>query len=85
MRPTWKSVFKSFFVIQLYMIVVFVINYLLDSNYSYLKQKSTSISLLDYLGDWPMYIIVVEVLLIPYFLIIYLPFFIAKKFKKKTI
>ncbi|WP_156112494.1 YwaF family protein [Lacinutrix jangbogonensis] len=83
MRPTLKSVFKSFLGLQLYMLSLFVINYILDANYSYLNRKPDAASALDYFGDWPMYLLVVEVILIPYFLIIYLPFFIAKKLKKK--
>ena len=84
MRPTWKSMFKSFLALQVYMLTIFGVNYLLDSNYSYLNQKPSSTSLLDYLGDWPTYLLVVEAFLIPYFLIIYLPFFIAKKLKNNT-
>lgn len=85
MQPTWKSIFNSFLALQLYMIVVLCINYLLGANYSYLSQKPDSASVLDLLGDWPTYLLVVEVFLIPYFLVIYLPFFIAKKLKKNTI
>lgn len=82
MRPTWKSMFKSFLAIQVYMLAIFCVNYLLDANYSYLNKKPNSASALDYLGDWPTYLIVVEMILIPYFLVIYLPFFIADKAKK---
>ncbi|WP_083678198.1 YwaF family protein [Lacinutrix venerupis] len=84
MRPKFKSVFKSFFALQLYMLIIFGINYVLGGNYSYLNEKPKSASLLDYLGDWPMYLLVVELMILPYFLIIYLPFYIAKKFKKQT-
>ena len=84
MQPTWKSVFKSFLALQVYMLVIFGINFLLDANYSYLNKKPNSASALDYLGDWPTYLLVVEVFLIPYFLIIYLPFFIAGKLNKKS-
>lgn len=83
MRPTIKSVFKSFVVLQIYMVIILIINTLLGSNYSYLNRKPTSASALDYLGDWPQYIVVVEVLLIPYFLLIYLPFYIIDKRKSK--
>lgn len=85
MKPTWKSMFKSFLALQVYMLVVIGINYLLGANYSYLNKKPNSASALDYLGDWPTYLLAVEVFLIPYFFIIYLPFFIAKKLKKNTI
>jgi len=82
MRPNFKSVIKSFLAIQVYMVFLLVLNYLLGANYSYLNRKPPSASVLDYLGDWPIYIFVVEAVLIPYFLIIYLPFFISKKLKK---
>lgn len=82
MRPRLKSVFKSFLTLQVYMFVLMGINYLLKSNYSYLNRKPESASVLDFLPEWPYYILVVEVLIIPIFLIIYLPFYI---FKKKAI
>jgi len=84
MRPTLKSVFKSFLALQLFFIFSVIINYLLGSNYSYLNRKPKVPSVLDYLGDWPNYILVVELLLIPYFLIIYLPFYISNKRNKIT-
>ena len=81
MKPKLKSVFKSFLVLQLYMIVLMVVNYLLEANYSYLNEKPISGSVLDYLGDWPYYIIKVQLLLVPAFMLIYLPFFFLKKKK----
>ncbi len=79
MRPTLKSVFKSFFALQLYVIIIIFINWVLDANYFYLNEKPKSASLLDYFGEWPIYIIVVQLMLIPYFLIIYLPFYLTRK------
>lgn len=82
MKPKLKSVFKSFLVLQFYMIVLMVVNYLLEANYSYLNEKPISGSVLDYLGDWPYYIIKVQLLLVPAFMLIYLPFFFLKKKEK---
>jgi len=84
MRPTLKSVFKSFLAIQVFFVFSLLINYALGANYSYLNRKPNMPSALDYLGDWPNYILVVELLLIPYFLIIYLPFYISKRRHKTT-
>jgi len=84
MRPTLKSAFKSFLALQVFFVFSLLVNYALDANYSYLNRKPKAASILDYLGDWPNYIVVVEALLIPYFLIIYLPFFLAKKLSKST-
>ena len=81
MRPTWKSMFKSFLALQLYAIIIFGINYILNGNYFYLNEKPNSASALDYLGEWPIYLLTIEAILIPYFFIIYLPFFLTKKRK----
>ncbi|MBA6153770.1 YwaF family protein [Gelidibacter maritimus] len=79
MTPNFKSVFKSFFVLQLYFLTIMLVNHLLNANYFYLSQKPKSASLLDYFGEWPMYIIVVQVILLPYFLLIYVPFYLYNR------
>ena len=84
MRPRFKSVFISFFALQLYVIFMVTINFLLDANYFYLNEKPNSASLLDYFGEWPYYIIVTQLIIIPLFLIIYLGFYLSslqKSFK----
>lgn len=78
-RPKLKSVFKSFFALQVYVLIMVVINSLLNANYFYLNEKPESASLLDYFGVWPVYIIVVQVIVIPVFLMIYGPFYYAEK------
>jgi len=78
-RPVFKSVFKSLIALQLYVFVIFLINWVLNSNYSYLMRKPNVASALDYLGEWPMYIIFAELMAIPYFLLIYLPFYFINK------
>ena len=78
MRPKLKSVFKSFLAMQGYVLLMVILNYLLDANYFYLDEKPKSASLLDYFGEWPMYIIVVQLIMIPLFLLIYLPFYLNR-------
>ena len=79
MRPTIKSVFKSFVGMQFYMILMFIINYLLGSNYFYTNRKPDATTLLDVFGEWPQYIFVVELIIIPFFLLIYFPFYLTRK------
>ena len=78
MKPTLKSVFKSFLVLQIYVVLIIGINYAFGTNYSYLNYKPVSGSLLDYFGDWPNYVIVAQLIIIPAFLLIYLPFYLLK-------
>jgi len=79
MRPTIKSVFKSFFAIQIYLITIYLVNAVLGANYFYINEKPPVDTLLDKFGDWPYYIFVIELLLIPMFLLIYLPFYFLSK------
>lgn len=85
MKPTFKSVFKSFFALQLYVIFMVIINFTLNANYFYLNEKPQSASLLDYFGEWPVYILVVQIIIIPYFLLIYLPFYLVERKRKKEL
>ena len=79
MRPTLKSVFKSFIGMQFYMVLMFLINHLLGSNYFYTNRKPDATTLLDVFGEWPQYIFVVELIVIPFFLLIYFPFYLTRK------
>ncbi|MCB0447282.1 MAG: TIGR02206 family membrane protein [Gelidibacter sp.] len=79
MRPRFKSVFKSILALQVYVAMMVATNIILDANYFYLNEKPQSASLLDYFGEWPYYILVTQLILIPYFLIIYLPFYLVNK------
>jgi hypothetical integral membrane protein (TIGR02206 family) len=79
MRPTLKSVGKSFLGMQAYMLFMFILNYFLGSNYFFTNRKPDAATALDLFGDWPQYIFVVEILVIPYFMLIYLPFYLTKK------
>ena len=79
MRPTLKSVGKSFLGMQVYMILMFALNFFLGSNYFYTNRKPNAASALDLFGEWPQYVFVVEALVIPYFLLLYLPFYLTKK------
>ncbi|WP_299278747.1 TIGR02206 family membrane protein [uncultured Psychroserpens sp.] len=79
LKPKLKSVFKSFFALQIYIVLMIMANYLLEANYFYLNEKPKSASVLDYFGEWPYYIIVCQLIIIPLFLIIYLPFYFQRK------
>lgn len=79
LKPNFKSVFKSFFALQVYVILMMIINYCLSANYFYLNRKPQSASVLDYFGEWPYYIVICQLIIIPLFFMIYLPFHFRKK------
>ena len=72
MRPTVKSIFKSFAAIQVYLLLIIGVNWVLGSNYLFIAHKPEHASLLDAFGDWPYYILVEELIMLPYFYLIYL-------------
>ncbi|MEY8848224.1 TIGR02206 family membrane protein [Psychroserpens sp. XS_ASV72] len=78
MKPRFKSVFISFGALQIYVAFMVIINILMESNYFYLNEKPKSATLLDYFGEWPYYIIVVQLIITPLFLLIYLPFYFTR-------
>lgn len=82
--PSLKGIVHSFIFVQAYTLLIVGIKFLLDANYLFLKEKPKTASLLDLLGDWPYYIFVLDVLLIPIFLILYLPVGIIKAIKKAS-
>lgn len=82
MRPRFKSVFVSFVALQVYVALIVAINFILDANYFYLKEKPQSASLLDHFGEWPYYIITTQLIIIPLFIIIYIGFYFSSERKK---
>jgi hypothetical integral membrane protein (TIGR02206 family) len=71
MRPKFKSIFKAFGAIQIYLVLIVGVNALIGSNYLFLMRKPEHTSLLDVLGDWPYYILVEELLIFPFFMLIF--------------
>ncbi len=72
-KPTLKSIWRAFLMIQVYTVFAFTINYILDANYGYVSHKPTTASVLDYLGDWPWYVIGAQLVGLVIFFIAYLP------------
>ena len=79
LRPNWRSIWRSFLVLQAYVLFVLIINLMIGSNYIYVLRKPPTASALDYLGPWPIYLIVVEGIAIILFIILYLPVWVANK------
>ena len=78
-RPTWKSILRVTAWTNLYMLIIFMLNFLIGSNYLMLNGKPSTPSLLDLLPAWPYYIIFMELIGIATFLILYLLTIINKR------
>lgn len=77
-RPRLASVRKAIIATIGLMAVIYPINLLLKSNYMYLLAKPEQLTLMEFMGTWPWYILTLTVIGIVVYLICYLPFvFIA--------
>ncbi|GAB4481647.1 MAG: hypothetical protein OHK0031_03680 [Anaerolineales bacterium] len=74
MRPTWKSIWRVFAGMNVYMLIVFIINQRIGSNYLFIAHKPETASILDMLPPWPYYILYIEAIGLLTSLILYLPF-----------
>jgi len=86
-RPTFKSLIKSFIALNIFLAIAAIVNLLLDSNYFWICGKPVNHigeripTLLDYMGPWPWYILTCEFVALAHFLLVYSPFYIMNKRK----
>lgn len=83
-RPTLSSLKRVFIWTNIYMVVVFILNQIIGSNYLFIAHKPETASLIDVLGPWPWYILSLEALGAVMCLILYLPFAISDMRKKQV-
>jgi hypothetical integral membrane protein (TIGR02206 family) len=81
-RPYWASIKRVFIWVNLYAVFATVVNLFIGSNYLYTLYKPHVITLLDYLGPWPWYILSVEIIALILFVLLYLPFAIRDRRNK---
>ena len=79
MRPRKMAWLKSFFYLQFFVVVVAIIDYLLDANYMYLAMKP-EVDNPFLIGDWPYYIVGLELATLLHAFLVYIPFYMKKSF-----
>ncbi|WP_430787999.1 TIGR02206 family membrane protein [Virgibacillus flavescens] len=82
--PVLKSVWRALLWINVVAGTVFLINKLTGGNYMFLSEKPDNPSILDYLGDYPFYLISLEIAAVVLFLILYVPFPLVRYIKSST-
>ncbi len=73
---SWRDLWNAVIYVQAYLIGIHIFNMMLRSNYSYTMAKPGSTTILNYLGDWPWYILSSELLMVVLFVILLVPFLI---------
>jgi len=75
-RPTWRTVFTAMLSLNVIALVVYLLDWILDANYMFLRRKPDTPSILDLFGDYPLYILVEELLALFTFTTLYIIFFV---------
>ena len=73
-KPRADSWLRAFILLNCYAGLIAVFNFVFKTNYFFLCEKPASASLLDYMGPWPIYIIVGEILALGIFALLHVPF-----------
>jgi hypothetical integral membrane protein (TIGR02206 family) len=73
-RPRPGSVGRAMLAVNIFAAIAGTTDFLLKTNYMYLRAKPQNASLLDLLGPWPWYIATSEGVAFGLFLLLYLPF-----------
>jgi hypothetical integral membrane protein (TIGR02206 family) len=72
MKPSLVGLRNAAIFTNLYAAGIFFINYLLETNYLFLRHKPHGDSLMDIMGPWPIYIAWLEVCLLVSFLMLHI-------------
>lgn len=63
-RPDWRGLRRTIAATLVWLVVVFIVNALLGTNYGFVNSKPSTGSILDLLGPWPWYLLVESALVL---------------------
>lgn len=78
-RPTLRAVCWVTLGLNAYALLLLWINLRIGSNYLYVTGRPESASLLDFLPDWPWYLMIAEGMAVTIFTLMYLPFRVSRE------
>jgi len=79
LRPTARSLLRTWLLSNAYAALLIPVNRALDTNYMYVSRKPDTASLLDVMGPWPWYILVGSLVGLAAMSLCYLPFFLLDR------
>ena len=79
LRPARGAVWRAWGWSQFYLLCAGAVNWLAGTNFGYLARKPRQSSLLDLLGPWPWYLLVLEALALVLFTLLDLPFWRTRR------
>lgn len=79
--PAAGAVRRVFLTSLAYLAGIAGVNWLLGTNFAFIREKPKSASLLDMFGDWPWYVVGLIPFALGVYSILYLPFWIARRAK----
>lgn len=82
--PTFKSLFKAMLFTNAILPIIGVINWLTGGNYFFIARVPETKSIIDMMGPWPYYILVLELVAFVMFALSYIPVFVYRITHKKT-
>ncbi|EMY76923.1 TIGR02206 family protein [Leptospira weilii serovar Ranarum str. ICFT] len=79
LEPRPWAVLRAFLYSQTFFATAFAVDYALDGNYGYMMSKPAAGSALDYLGEWPYYLMQMQLIGFAFFFLLYLPFYFKNR------
>jgi len=81
MRPIPMSIVRTLAWSTVHFAAAIAVNFMLDTNFGYLRAKPEQPSLMDYMAPWPFYLIQLGLIAIPSCLAYYLPFLVIDRLR----
>lgn len=78
----YRDLWNAFIAANVMLLLSLILNWALNANYMYTCAKPPVVTLLDYLGPWPIYLVSVQLIGLLLFHIVYLPFHLMNREEK---
>lgn len=78
------DIWNAFWVANIFLLLTMALNFAISSNYMFTRHKPVVASMMDVMGPWPWYLVVLQFVAVTLFVIVYLPFWVRDRKEKKA-